>query len=143
MMVGTVLRRLQSMECVHSYISGGTTFYVNFIVMTLHGPKLDELLLARPKKIFTSSTSLRLGVQILSAIRCIHNIGFLHRLVCPSSFSMGGHPEIARCVYMAEFELARKYTNAEGNVRPARPNAEFRGSLRFASINAHKNKVKL
>jgi hypothetical protein len=42
---------------------------------------------------------------------------------------------------MLDFGLARKYTNAEGQVRPARPQAGFRGTVRYASVNAHKNKV--
>ncbi|CAF4947274.1 unnamed protein product, partial [Rotaria socialis] len=31
-------------------------------------------------------------------------------------------------------------TNAEGGVRAARPQAGFRGTVRYASVNAHKNK---
>ena len=41
---------------------------------------------------------------------------------------------------MLDFGLARQYTNANGEVRPARAAAGFRGTVRYASINAHKNK---
>lgn len=41
---------------------------------------------------------------------------------------------------MLDFGLARQYTNAAGEVRPARAAAGFRGTVRYASINAHKNK---
>ena len=41
---------------------------------------------------------------------------------------------------MLDFGLARQYTNASGEVRPARAAAGFRGTVRYASINAHKNK---
>ena len=48
------------------------------------------------------------------------------------------HPKI---VYMLDFGLARNYTNADGAVRPPRQAAGFRGTVRYASVNAHKNKV--
>ena len=41
---------------------------------------------------------------------------------------------------MLDFGLARQYTNAAGEVRPPRGAAGFRGTVRYASINAHKNK---
>ena len=41
---------------------------------------------------------------------------------------------------MLDFGLARQYTNAQGEVRPPRGAAGFRGTVRYASINAHKNK---
>ena len=41
---------------------------------------------------------------------------------------------------MLDFGLARQYTTASGDVRPARSAAGFRGTVRYASINAHKNK---
>ena len=54
---------------------------------------------------------------------------------------MGRLPSNMRKVYMLDFGLARKYTNAQGEVRAARPQAGFRGTVRYASVNAHKNKV--
>lgn len=41
---------------------------------------------------------------------------------------------------MLDFGLARQYTNAAGEVRAPRGAAGFRGTVRYASINAHKNK---
>ena len=45
-----------------------------------------------------------------------------------------------RQIFMLDFGLARQYTNAAGEVRPPRGAAGFRGTVRYASINAHKNK---
>lgn len=42
---------------------------------------------------------------------------------------------------MLDFGLARQYTTVLGEVRPPRAAAGFRGTVRYASINAHKNKV--
>lgn len=65
-------------------------------------------------------------------------------LVCffcfQSNFAMGKGNN-ARRVFMLDFGLARQYTTATGEVRPPRTAAGFRGTVRYASINAHKNKV--
>jgi len=41
---------------------------------------------------------------------------------------------------MLDFGLSRQYINNEGNVRMPRPVAGFRGTVRYASINAHDNR---
>lgn len=55
---------------------------------------------------------------------------------------MGRVQHTGRRVFMLDFGLARQYTTASGDVRPARSAAGFRGTVRYASINAHKNKVR-
>lgn len=45
-----------------------------------------------------------------------------------------------RRVYMLDFGLARQYTTSTGEVRAPRAAAGFRGTVRYASINAHRNK---
>lgn len=139
----TVLRRLQGKDHVCRFIGGGTTENFNYVVMSLQGKNLAELRRAQQKQCFSLSTTLRLGSQILTAIQHIHSIGFLHRDIKPSNFSMGRLPTNLRKVYMLDFGLARKYTNAQGDVRAPRPQAGFRGTVRYASVNAHKNKVLL
>lgn len=41
---------------------------------------------------------------------------------------------------MLDFGLARQFTTGTGEVRPPRAAAGFRGTVRYASVNAHKNK---
>lgn len=60
-----------------------------------------------------------------------------------SNFSVGRLPHNCRKVYMLDFGLARQYTTATGEVRAPRAAAGFRGTVRYASINAHKNKVSI
>jgi tau tubulin kinase len=136
----TVLRRLQGKDHVCCFLGGGQTDTYSFLAMTLHGKNLAELRRAQAKQCFSLATTLRLGVQLLTAIKTIHDIGFLHRDIKPSNFSMGRLASNMRKVYMLDFGLARKYTTPQGNVRPARPQAGFRGTVRYASVNAHKNK---
>lgn len=138
----TVLRRLQGKDHVCKFLGGGTNALYNYVVMTLQGKNLAELRRGQTRQCFSLSTSLRISLQILQAIESIHAIGFLHRDVKPSNFAMGRLPTTCRKVFMLDFGLARKYTNAEGGVRAARPQAGFRGTVRYASVNAHKNKVR-
>lgn len=77
---------------------------------------------------------------------------------------MGRLASTCRCCYMLDFGLARQFANSSQEVRPVstsssgsisedamykllvffsqpRSVAGFRGTVRYASINAHKNKV--
>lgn len=57
-----------------------------------------------------------------------------------SNFSIGRLPYNCRLVYMLDFGLARQYTTGTGEVRCPRAAAGFRGTVRYASINAHRNR---
>ncbi|XP_047513657.1 tau-tubulin kinase homolog Asator isoform X2 [Pieris napi] len=135
-----VLKKLQGKEHVCRFIGCGRNARFNYVVMQLQGRNLAELRRAQPRGAFSLSTTLRLGLQILKAIDSIHSVGFLHRDIKPSNFSIGRHPSNCRRVYMLDFGLARQYTTSTGAVRPPRAAAGFRGTVRYASINAHKNK---
>ncbi|XP_048188836.1 tau-tubulin kinase 2 isoform X2 [Perognathus longimembris pacificus] len=57
-----------------------------------------------------------------------------------SNFAMGRFPSTCRKCFMLDFGLARQFTNSCGDVRPPRAVAGFRGTVRYASINAHRNR---
>ncbi|XP_065343410.1 tau-tubulin kinase homolog Asator isoform X3 [Cloeon dipterum] len=135
-----VLKKLQGKDHVCRFIGCGRNDRFNYVVMQLQGKNLAELRRAQPRGAFSLATTLRLGLQILKAIESIHSVGFLHRDIKPSNFSMGRMPQNCRKVYMLDFGLARQYTTATGEVRAPRAAAGFRGTVRYASINAHKNK---
>lgn len=54
---------------------------------------------------------------------------------------MGRTGGACRTVFMLDFGLARQYVNAKGDIRTPRTAAGFRGTVRYASLTAHKNKV--
>lgn len=54
---------------------------------------------------------------------------------------MGRLPSTSKTVYMLDFGLARQYLNAKGEIRSPRNAAGFRGTVRYAALTAHKNKV--
>ncbi|KAI5089014.1 tau-tubulin kinase 1 isoform X2 [Silurus meridionalis] len=161
-----VLKKLQGKNHVCKFIGCGRNDKFNYVVMQLQGRNLAELRRSQPRGTFTISTTLRLGKQILESIEAIHSVGFLHRDIKPSNFAMGRLPSTFRKCYMLDFGLARQYTNTNGecfgggsaagsrkrkriweyligfqqvNLLP-RTVAGFRGTVRYASVNAHKNK---
>jgi len=123
----TVLRRVQNREHVCELLSGGTSTLYNYMIMTLLGSSLSELRRSLTNQCFTLSTSLRISLQILDAIESIHSIGFLHRDIKPSNFAIGR--KNSRQIFILDFGLARKYTDYDQHIRPARIEAGFRGRL--------------
>ncbi|XP_072311972.1 tau-tubulin kinase 2b [Eucyclogobius newberryi] len=135
-----VLKKLQGKDHVCRFVGCGRNDRFNYVVMELQGRNLADLRRTMARGTFSVSTTLRLGKQILEAIESIHSVGFLHRDIKPSNFAMGRLASTCRCCYMLDFGLARQFTNSSQEVRPPRPVAGFRGTVRYASVNAHKNK---
>ncbi|XP_015243491.1 PREDICTED: tau-tubulin kinase 2-like [Cyprinodon variegatus] len=135
-----VLKKLQGKDHVCRFVGCGRNDRFNYVVMELQGRNLADLRRTMSRGTFSISTTLRLGKQILKAIESIHSVGFLHRDIKPSNFAMGRLASTCRCCYMLDFGLARQFTNSNQEVRPPRPVAGFRGTVRYASVNAHKNK---
>ncbi|UJR23597.1 hypothetical protein I4U23_026586 [Adineta vaga] len=134
----TVLRRIQNREHICELFSGGISTLYNYMIITLLGASLSELRRNLREQRFTLSTTLRISLQILDAIESVHSIGFLHRDIKPSNFAIG--KTNIRQIFILDFGLARKYTDYDQHVRPARIEAGFRGTIRYASINAHNNR---
>ncbi|XP_078419041.1 tau-tubulin kinase 2-like isoform X1 [Cetorhinus maximus] len=135
-----VLKKLQGKDHVCRFIGCGRNDRFNYVVMQLQGRNLADLRRSQSRGTFSISTTLRLGKQILEAVESIHTVGFLHRDIKPSNFAMGRYPSTCRKCFMLDFGLARQFTNSCGDVRPPRVVAGFRGTVRYASINAHKNR---
>ncbi|XP_062324250.1 tau-tubulin kinase 2b isoform X2 [Osmerus eperlanus] len=135
-----VLKKLQGKDHVCRFVGCGRNDRFNYVVMELQGRNLADLRRTMTRGTFSVSTTLRLGRQMLEAIESIHSVGFLHRDIKPSNFAMGRLASTCRCCYMLDFGLARQFTNSCQEVRPPRPVAGFRGTVRYASVNAHKNK---
>ncbi|OCT64844.1 tau-tubulin kinase 2 [Xenopus laevis] len=135
-----VLKKLQGKDHVCRFVGCGRNDRFNYVVMQLQGRNLADLRRSQSRGTFSISTMLRLGRQILESIESIHSVGFLHRDIKPSNFAMGRFPSTCRKCYMLDFGLARQFTNSCGEVRPPRAVAGFRGTVRYASVNAHRNR---
>ncbi|CAD5113724.1 DgyrCDS2889 [Dimorphilus gyrociliatus] len=135
-----VLKKLQGKKHICKFVGCGRNEKFNYLVMSLQGKNLAELRRSTIKGQFSISTTVRVAYQIIQAIEAIHSAGFLHRDIKPSNFAMGKTPETKRIVYMLDFGLARQFTNNKGDIRAPRTAAGFRGTVRYASINAHQSR---
>ena len=131
-----ILKRLQGLRHTCHLYGCGRTDKVNFVVMTLLGQNLSDLRKKQVKQVFSLSTVLRIAVQAVTAVQEMHDCGFLHRDIKPSNFAMGIGTESRKC-FLFDFGLARQYTTPTGELKQPRPVAGFRGTVRYASINAH------
>nr|CDS23641.1 tau tubulin kinase 1 [Echinococcus granulosus] len=132
-----VLRRLKGKKNFCDLITCGKTQRINYIVMTLQGKNLSDLRKKAPNRSFSHSTSLRIICKCLDALEELHNIGYLHRDIKPSNFCLRRDDPMEIC--LLDFGLVRPFIRpgTTNQVRPPRPSAGFRGTVRYASINAH------
>jgi len=141
-----IMRKLQGCPCVCQYISCGRQNNINFLVMELLGENLSDLRKKQPRGSFSMATVCRLGCEMIEALQAVHGMGVMHRDVKPSNFVLGGRykasqdPSLANKLYIIDFGLSRKYIGPDGEIKPPRPNAGFRGTARYASVNSHQCK---
>ncbi|VDO44054.1 unnamed protein product [Haemonchus placei] len=101
-----------------------------FLVMELVGKSLADLKRLRPKKVFSISTAMGVGIQCLEACEDLHKHGFIHRDLKPANYACGlGDKQRVVCPSEC-LALGKK------DATFSRP---FKGTIKFASIACHKN----
>ncbi len=96
--------------------------------------------LAKARRCLEQRYDLKIAIQILIemviSVKEVHKRGFIHRDVKASNFVLDREN---RKVYIVDFGLAKKHLDSENTPLPKRKNADFRGTVSFASLNAHNN----
>ena len=97
--------------------------------------------LAKARRFLESTYSLKIAIQILIemliSIREVHEKGFIHRDVKASNFVLCR--SLSR-IFIVDFGLAKRHLDPLTRLPvPKRKKAEFRGTVSFASLNAHNN----
>jgi tau tubulin kinase len=113
-----ILRKLQeSCAYVARFITCGRINDYNYMVMELLGENISELRRRQPLGKFTMPTTLRLGIQMITILESIHDMGYVHRDVKPSNFVLGLGSKKSN-IYVIDFGLARRFVGPDGDVRP-------------------------
>jgi serine/threonine protein kinase len=88
-------------------------------------------------KRFTISTTLNIGIQIITRLEMIHRKGFVHRDIKANNFMMG-RAEKSKVVYIIDFGLAKRYFDPKTNKHiPVKGGKSLVGTARYASIASH------
>jgi len=72
---------------------------------------------------------------MLIAIQQVHDKGYIHRDIKPSNFVMD--TKSCNKVYIVDFGLGKRHLDSNGNAIEQRNSVEFRGTIPYASLNAH------
>jgi serine/threonine protein kinase len=112
--------------------------------MQLLGKNLASLKKTKGKD-FTPHYGVSLLLQILEGIEGIHGKGYIHRDIKPvyrynQSNLVTGRGKKKGIIYLIDFGLAKLHLNPDGTPIAKRESADFRGTITFASLNAH-NKI--
>lgn len=106
------------------------------LVMELLGPDFAQVRRSMPSKVFPLSLIASIGTEMVRSLRDLHDLGYVHRDIKPSNFirRLDGSG-----VVLVDFGVARLHLK-EGTVRERREKADFRGTVKYASYNAHLGK---
>ena len=131
-----ILSKIQDSEHFPRIIATGVTDSIRYLVMNLFGLSVSNTRRLLPKRKMSLGTVTRIAIYMLECIEDLHSHGFIHRDIKPGNFLFadnGIHPLI-----LIDFGLSREYIDREtGQPFPERPKSGFRGTSKYASLNAH------
>ncbi|KAA6380326.1 MAG: putative Tau-tubulin kinase 2 [Streblomastix strix] len=132
-----VLRAMQGKPHFAKFYQCGTHQSYKFCTMELLGPCMIDIINRKLPLRFSLRATLKFGIQAIDALQLIHEAGFVHRDIKPGNFVIGNNKETAGIFYLIDFGLCKKLPPKYDRIAaPPRTNC-FRGTLRYASLNAH------
>ena len=110
----------------------------NFLIMTLLGPNLEQLMKLCGGN-FSLKTTTILSLQLLDRLEVLHEHGFVHGDIAPENFVLGLNND-SPFVFMVDFGRCKKYKDTSSNQHIGyKENVVYSYNSTFASINAHNN----
>ncbi|KAA6363625.1 MAG: hypothetical protein EZS28_040848, partial [Streblomastix strix] len=73
----------------------------------------------------------------VESLKELHKAGFVHRDVKPDNFMIGNQQNTTGFIYLIDFGLCKKLHKENGVIVKPLQISNFRGTLRYASPNAH------
>ncbi|CEF62021.1 Protein kinase domain and Serine/threonine-/dual specificity protein kinase, catalytic domain and Protein kinase-like domain-containing protein [Strongyloides ratti] len=137
----TILLEIQALQDVNQkkhfikVVDRGVVTPLRFLLMTLVGKSLKDLIKASDEQRFSNNTSWRVAGQTLEAIEAFHNAGFVHRNIKPHNFTIGaaGQEDI---IFMLDFGLVRCYTGKKFT-NGIKDSPKFAGTIKYCSRSSH------
>ncbi|XGW01943.1 hypothetical protein V3C99_014210 [Haemonchus contortus] len=123
---------------VKSMDRGKIEDHFKFLIMPLLGDNLTKIRHQFVDGRLSLSTGLRLAFLALAPIQELHSIGYVHRDIKCSNFCLA--PNSSRGdtkLVLIDYGVCRAYKDKSGNIKAPREQVRFRGTTRYASINAH------
>ncbi|KAA6390157.1 MAG: putative Tau-tubulin kinase 1 [Streblomastix strix] len=135
-----ILKALTGNKHFARFYQYGTHERYKFIAMELLGPSLIDIVNRKRPYRFCLHSILKFGVQAIDAIQALHKAGFVHRDIKPSNFVIGNKVESSSRIYLIDFGLCKKLNMKDGIIVKPSMKGSFRGTVRYASVNAHDKK---
>uniref|UniRef100_A0A914ZZK5 non-specific serine/threonine protein kinase n=2 Tax=Parascaris univalens TaxID=6257 RepID=A0A914ZZK5_PARUN len=99
--------------------------------LTKKGDKVND-----PRRlVLEQNVLIALRNKISTALQHLHEATFIHRDVKPTNCCLGAVPDVKH-VYLIDFGMCRRFRADNGKWRPLRKKAPFKGTIRYASLNA-------
>ncbi|KAI7870291.1 kinase-like domain-containing protein [Mucor mucedo] len=107
-----------------------------YLVFTLVGKDLFDQAEIHGGKLGLKSIVL-IAKQLVDRIEYLHDKGILHLDLKPENIAIGANENDRNTVYLLDFGLSKYYRNGKSHI-PAAKKVPFKGTICFASVNAHK-----
>ena len=124
--------RLRGVQGIPKMRAFGKIHKQHYMVMDLLGASLEDL--QKTKAVFSPENVCRIGTQILSCLKHIHDCGLVHRDIKPANILFKKN---VYDIYLCDFGLATSYLDSNNNHIEKQKSAV--GTQRYMSIHVHQN----
>ncbi|UMM16885.1 hypothetical protein L5515_013710 [Caenorhabditis briggsae] len=133
-----VMFKMQGKPHVPLMYGSGYTDKINFMIMQILSINVGDMKKNNPNKRLSQCSVGRIIHQSITALRDLHDVGYVHRDVKPANMCFGIYPSSRHTLILLDFGLVRRYKMENGEWREQRARAGFRGTTRYVSIRVHR-----
>ncbi|KAA6362644.1 MAG: putative Tau-tubulin kinase 1, partial [Streblomastix strix] len=134
-----VMKTMENSSHFAKFYQCGTHEGYKFVVMELLGPSLLQLANRQYPFKFSLSQLLKFGIQAIESLCDLHSAGFVHRDIKPDNFMIGNSQKTGGIIYLIDFGLCKRLIKQNGVIIKPQQHSSFRGTVRYASPNAHRH----